>query len=128
MQKRWNLWWSGRGSNPRPSHCERDALPAELPPHARRAILALRGNMSNRGNAPRPRSAAGPPGRLPACKYLSGNGTADREPEPSRKTLCPATPSGSYDAGGAKHPGEPMLAIGARAPEFTLPDADGQAT
>ncbi|CDI04031.1 hypothetical protein BN873_790012 [Candidatus Competibacter denitrificans Run_A_D11] len=26
-------WWSGRGSNPRPSHCERDALPAELPPH-----------------------------------------------------------------------------------------------
>jgi hypothetical protein len=25
-------WWSGRGSNPRPSHCERDALPAELPP------------------------------------------------------------------------------------------------
>ena len=25
--------WSGRGSNPRPSHCERDALPAELPPH-----------------------------------------------------------------------------------------------
>jgi hypothetical protein len=30
----WN-WWSGWGSNPRPSHCERDALPAELPPHAR---------------------------------------------------------------------------------------------
>jgi hypothetical protein len=26
-------WWSGRGSNPRPSHCERDALPTELPPH-----------------------------------------------------------------------------------------------
>jgi hypothetical protein len=26
-------WWSGWGSNPRPSHCERDALPAELPPH-----------------------------------------------------------------------------------------------
>src|SRR5882762_2106756 len=32
-------WWSGRGSNPRPSHCERDALPTELPPHVRRAIL-----------------------------------------------------------------------------------------
>ncbi len=32
-------WWSGRGSNPRPSHCERDALPAELPPHTRRRIL-----------------------------------------------------------------------------------------
>src|SRR5690606_19055681 len=29
-------WWSGRGSNPRPSHCERDALPAELPPRSRR--------------------------------------------------------------------------------------------
>ncbi len=25
-------WWSGRESNPRPSHCERDALPTELPP------------------------------------------------------------------------------------------------
>src|SRR5204863_45721 len=37
--------WSGRGSNPRPSHCERDALPAELPPHARRAILASRSAM-----------------------------------------------------------------------------------
>src|SRR3954463_14410819 len=27
-------WWRGRGSNPRPPHCERGALPAELPPHA----------------------------------------------------------------------------------------------
>ena len=26
-------WWSGGGSNSRPSHCERDALPTELPPH-----------------------------------------------------------------------------------------------
>ena len=25
-------WWSGGDSNSRPSHCERDALPAELPP------------------------------------------------------------------------------------------------
>ena len=25
-------WWSEWGSNPRPSHCERDALPIELPP------------------------------------------------------------------------------------------------
>src|SRR5579862_8623899 len=32
-------WWSGRGSNPRPSHCERDALPAELPPHAKNTII-----------------------------------------------------------------------------------------
>ena len=29
-------WWSGGGSNSRPSHCERDALPAELPPHTGR--------------------------------------------------------------------------------------------
>ena len=27
-------WWSGGGSNSRPSHCERDALPAELPPQS----------------------------------------------------------------------------------------------
>ena len=32
-------WWSGRESNPRPLHCERSALPTELPPHTRRAIL-----------------------------------------------------------------------------------------
>ena len=30
-------WWSGRGSNPRPPHCERGALPSELPPHGRGA-------------------------------------------------------------------------------------------
>ena len=29
-------WWRGGGSNSRPSHCERDALPAELPPHGDR--------------------------------------------------------------------------------------------
>src|SRR5471032_696793 len=32
-------WWRGGGSNSRPSHCERDALPAELPPQ-RFLILA----------------------------------------------------------------------------------------
>src|ERR1700744_4889479 len=31
-------WWSGGGSNSRPSHCERDALPAELPPQRERTI------------------------------------------------------------------------------------------
>src|SRR5262244_3100317 len=30
-------WWRRGGSNSRPSHCERDALPAELRPHAFRA-------------------------------------------------------------------------------------------
>src|SRR5690606_29899160 len=33
-------WWSGGGSNSRPSHCERDALPAELPPPRKPAIIA----------------------------------------------------------------------------------------
>ena len=27
------IWWSERDSNPRPLRCERNALPAELPPH-----------------------------------------------------------------------------------------------
>ena len=31
-----NQWWRGGGSNSRPSHCERDDLPAELPPHCAR--------------------------------------------------------------------------------------------
>ena len=39
-------WWSGWGSNPRPSHCERDALPAELPPHVD-CIARLRRKGSN---------------------------------------------------------------------------------
>ncbi len=26
-------WWTGWGSNPRPPHCERGALPTELPAH-----------------------------------------------------------------------------------------------
>src|SRR5262245_53371149 len=26
-------WWTARGSNPRPPHCERGALPAELAAH-----------------------------------------------------------------------------------------------
>ena len=29
------VWWRRGGSNSRPSHCERDALPAELRPHER---------------------------------------------------------------------------------------------
>ena len=31
-------WWRGGGSNSRPLHCERSALPAELPPHMRPAV------------------------------------------------------------------------------------------
>src|ERR1700687_5359475 len=33
------VWWRRRGSNPRPPHCERGALPAELRPH-RSEIIA----------------------------------------------------------------------------------------
>src|SRR5215467_9309951 len=33
-------WWRRGGSNSRPSHCERDALPAELRPHGERAVYA----------------------------------------------------------------------------------------
>ncbi len=39
-QRRPQGWWRRRGSNPRPSHCERDALPAELRP--RRAEIIAR--------------------------------------------------------------------------------------
>src|SRR5215472_5727499 len=33
-------WWRRGGSNSRPSHCERDALPAELRPLERKIIAA----------------------------------------------------------------------------------------
>ena len=36
-----DMWWSRGGSNSRPSHCERDALPAELRPHIARMDNAL---------------------------------------------------------------------------------------
>src|SRR6185503_14965291 len=57
-------WWSGRGSNPRPSHCERDALPAELPPHAKSAIITQPARGRPLAPAPR-RSHARHPPRLP---------------------------------------------------------------
>ncbi len=34
-------WWRGGGSNSRPLHCERSALPAELPPRQRSEIMPL---------------------------------------------------------------------------------------
>src|SRR5690606_17570989 len=43
------IWWSGGGSNSRPSHCERDALPAELPPH-----LQIVRHQSSSAARPRP--------------------------------------------------------------------------
>ena len=36
-------WWRRRGSNPRPSHCERDALPTELLPRKRARNLSSYG-------------------------------------------------------------------------------------
>ena len=37
-------WWSRGGSNSRPSHCERDALPAELWPHGAEYAASLARN------------------------------------------------------------------------------------
>jgi hypothetical protein len=37
-----NFWWRRGGSNSRPSHCERDALPAELLPHAKISVMGNR--------------------------------------------------------------------------------------
>ena len=34
------MWWSRGGSNSRPSHCERDALPAELRPRMDILLIA----------------------------------------------------------------------------------------
>src|SRR6266481_7035010 len=38
-------WWRRRGSNPRPSHCERDALPTELLPLSGRRIVAAKAEL-----------------------------------------------------------------------------------
>ena len=55
-----DFWWRGGGSNSRPPHCERGALPAELPPHAvkrrilahlRRRLLTATGRMFRMGGA-----------------------------------------------------------------------------
>src|ERR1700689_4258141 len=39
-------WWRRRGSNPRPSHCERDALPTELLPPKMARNLSSKGARS----------------------------------------------------------------------------------
>ena len=71
----WN-WWRGGGSNSRPSHCERDALPAELPPqtaahyssrHSPDALVAI----GMRDGEPAPRVTAAD--KMPS---LSGAGAA----------------------------------------------------
>ena len=44
-------WWRGGGSNSRPPHCERGALPAELPPHALQgAIICALMRSCNKGS------------------------------------------------------------------------------
>ena len=86
-------WWSDGGSNPGPSACHADALPAELPPHACQAfyqapprtisvatverdgdvLLAVRGQRSDHHPLPRPWRAVpmvtdtGRPGAVAAC-------------------------------------------------------------
>ena len=50
-------WWSRGGSNSRPSHCERDALPAELRPLRKPAVpvnfTPARGEAPSRARGPR---------------------------------------------------------------------------
>ena len=74
-------WWSGGGSNPGPSHCERDALPAELPPRAQKLLESVRWmrraqatdctcfGRSEEASAPVPMSAAGSSGDAAACRW-----------------------------------------------------------
>ena len=50
-------WWRRRGSNPRPSHCERDALPAELRP---RNCALYRRRRPGQSRRPRSRLAVMP--------------------------------------------------------------------
>ncbi len=47
------LWWSGRDSNPRPPRCERDALPAELPPQFSLLLGNRRGRTVSADSRPR---------------------------------------------------------------------------
>ena len=45
LKPAWNIgmWWRGGGSNSRPLHCERSALPAELPPHEAQILTTSSG-------------------------------------------------------------------------------------
>lgn len=74
-----NVWWRGGGSNSRPSHCERDALPAELPPHddsycSRGRETSLPPGLSTRLDVRQPAPAAartGPPARAGSGRHGS---------------------------------------------------------
>ncbi len=88
----WKKWWSQGGSNSRPRHCERRALPAELWPHGcgccftrrapgrwgRRAVhraAAPRGRHSILMRSPKPRAA---PAAFPAGCAATGPALAAR--------------------------------------------------
>src|SRR5262249_36020487 len=58
-----SFWWRRGGSNSRPSHCERDALPAELRPHfleARAEFYNGRTQSDNVRRRLRPPAGGGP--------------------------------------------------------------------
>ena len=59
------FWWSRQGSNLRPSHCERDALPTELRPQPSPAKLARFFSRPRRGMST---SFAGKSGPSPGCR------------------------------------------------------------
>src|SRR5437867_11861619 len=54
----WHYWWRRRGSNPRPPHCERGALPAELRPHRAKIIVDPQLGRKLSAEATKPESAA----------------------------------------------------------------------
>src|SRR3954451_16861675 len=75
------FWWTAGGSNPRPLHCERSALPAELAAHVigifnipqERDESAVYRTLRNR-RLPTPRSSAKPP---PSIAYWEGSGVCE---------------------------------------------------
>ena len=75
-------WWRRGGSNSRPSHCERDALPAELRPH----LLDSSAKMSagQCGHKPRahPASQSRRAAQAMACHEASGARRLAWSPKP----------------------------------------------
>ncbi len=69
------VWWRGGGSNSRPPHCERGALPAELPPQRSGNYIGSGADVKNK----QCRCSLGP-GRRGAgagmCGFPSGSGAS----------------------------------------------------
>ena len=83
--------WSGRGSNPQPPHCERGALPIELPPHVVWMISKVPANRPKRKSS---RGAEGLhpdcSGRRGLCRRAGGDRLSPHDPEFHRSGSCHA--------------------------------------